>query len=897
MLAGSHSKAHNLLTDPSNFPRELNHYAARTGAIVQATPRSGGKKAGSCTPAREGAVTPRSVWVLVRSCAIGISVVLSVGPVSGHAGRPSNRPASSPSATSTEKPRALLDRYCVTCHNDRLKTANLSLQGLDLTDVAGQAELWEKVIRKLRAGVMPPPDLPRPPLPDYESLRDWLENEVDRVAAARSTPGSVVLHRLNRTEYANAIRDLLGLQIDPTTLLPPDDSANGFDNIAGSLTISPTLLESYTTAAARVVRMAVGSSKSPVEATYVASSDASQTQRLDSMPFGTRGGIVARHIFPADGEYKFSVQNFGVGSFIPGEQLALIIDGERAHVWPYRGVGLAVGMTAETDGTLEITVPVRAGSRVVGATFLATNYRPSLDIIRQYDRKSLENNTIPQMQNYPAIGYVRIQGPFNAERPADSASRRKVFTCRPPSRSALRRDPPKAEAGGASIEQETPPASAKAPARSRRSSPELAASEGGCAKQILTPLARRAYRRPPTAEEIATLLSFFEKGRAENGFDDGIELGLRLVLSSPQFLVRGEREPATVRAGQAYAISDLELASRLSFFLWSSIPDDELIALAAKGRLSQPAVLEQQVKRMLADPRSEALVSNFAQQLLYLRNLPATVPDGLFYPNWDDELRQSLKRESELFFDSIIREDRDIVDLLTADYTFVNERLARHYGIPNIYGSRFRRVTLPPELDYRRGLLGKGSFLAVTFTQNFRSSPVKRGAWVLENILGTPPPEPPANVPALEETKGDGKPLTLREQMTLHRTQQPCAGCHKIMDPIGFALENLDADASWRTKQGGDGGMAIDAKVKLFDGQEVDGPSELRAALLRYSPQFARMFIEKMMTYALGRGLEYTDMPTVRAIARDVDKGGHRFSAIVLGVVRSAPFRMRVKGT
>jgi hypothetical protein len=779
--------------------------------------------------------------------------------VSGHAGRPSKRLASSPSATSTEKPRALLDRYCVTCHNDRLKTANLSLQGLDLTNVAGQAELWEKVIRKLRAGVMPPPDLPRPPLPDYESLRDWLENEVDRVAAARSTPGSVVLHRLNRTEYANAIRDLLGLQIDTTTLLPPDDSANGFDNIAGSLTISPTLLESYTTAAARVVRMAVGSSKSPVEATYVASSDASQTQRLDGMPFGTRGGIVARHIFPADGEYKFSVQNFGVGSFIPGEQLALIIDGERAHVWPYRGVGLAVGMTAETDGTLEITVPVRAGSRVVGATFLATNYRPSLDIIRDYDRKSLENNTIPQMQHYPAIGYVRIQGPFNAERPADSASRRKVFTCRP--------------------------------------KPTSPATESECARQILTPLARRAYRRPPTAEEIATLLSFFEKGRAENGFDDGIELALRLVLSSPQFLVRGEREPAAVRAGLAYAISDLELASRLSFFLWSSIPDDELIALAAKGRLSQPAVLEQQVKRMLADPRSEALVSNFAQQLLYLRNLPATVPDGLFYPNWDDELRQSLKRESELFFDSIIREDRDIVDLLTADYTFVNERLARHYGIPNIYGSRFRRVTLPPELDYRRGLLGKGSFLAVTFTQNFRSSPVKRGAWVLENILGTPPPEPPANVPALEETKGDGKPLTLREQMTLHRTQQPCAGCHKIMDPIGFALENLDADASWRTKQGGEGGMAIDAKVKLFDGQEVDGPSELRAALLRYSPQFERMFIEKMMTYALGRGLEYTDMPTVRAIAHDVDKDGRRFSAIVLGVVRSAPFRMRVKGT
>jgi len=794
-----------------------------------------------------------------------MSVLLWVGAAAARA------PGSAPSPASSEKPRALLDRYCVTCHNDRLKTANLSLQELDLTKAAEQAEAWEKVIRTLRAGVMPPPDIPRPPLPDYEALRDWLENEIDRVAAARTAPGSVVLHRLNRTEYANAIRDLLDLQVDATTLLPPDDSANGFDNIAGSLTISPTLLDSYTTAAARVVRMAIGSWKSAIEATYVTPSDVSQNQHLDGMPFGTRGGIVARHTFPADGEYKFSIQNFGVGSFIPGEQLALIIDGERAHVWSYRGVGLAVGMTAETDGTLEVTVPVRAGSRLVGATFLTTNYRPSLDIIRHYDRQSLENNTIPQIQNYPAIGYVRIQGPFNAERPADSASRRKIFTCQPKS------------------------------AASRLRSGEVtsfgAQAESDCARQILTTLARRAYRRPATAEEMATLLSFFENGRKEGGFDDGIELALRLLLASPQFLVRAEREPTAARTGQVYAISDLELASRLSFFLWSSIPDDELIRVAAERRLSQPAVLEQQVRRMLADARSEALVSNFAQQLLYLRNLPDTAPDGIFYPNWDDELRQSLKRESELFFDSIIRDDRSIIDLLTADYTFVNERLARHYGIPNVYGSRFRRVTLPPEMDYRRGLLGKGSFLAITRTQNFRSSPVKRGAWVLENILGTPPPEPPANVPALEETKGTGKPLTLREQMTLHRTQQPCAGCHKIMDPIGFALENLDADAGWRAKQGGDGGMPIDAKVKLFDGQEVDGPSELRAALLRYSPQFVRMFIEKMMTYALGRGVEYTDMPTVRAIARDVDKHGYRFSAIVLGVVRSAQFRMRVKGS
>jgi hypothetical protein len=787
-----------------------------------------------------------------------VSAVISVGGQSVSP-RPQARPSAQTPAAGSQAQRAVLDRYCVSCHNDRVKTANLSLQGLDLAQVAAHADVWEKVIRKLRAGVMPPPEMPRPPLAEYEGLRDWLEAEIDRVAIAAPTPGSVVLHRLNRTEYANAIRDLLDVHIDATALLPPDDSANGFDNIAGSLTISPTLLESYATAAARVARMAVGFWKSPTEATYLSSSDASQNHRLEGMPFGTRGGIVATHDFPADGEYKFSIQNLGLGSFVPGEQLALIIDGERAHVWPYRGVGMAVGMTADTDGTLEVTVPVRAGSRLVGATFLATNYRPSLDIIRQYDRKSLENNTIPQLQYYPAIGFVRIQGPFNAQRPNDSASRRRVFICRPASAAA--------------------------------------ASESACASQILTTLARRAYRRPATAQEVKTLMTFFTEGRAQATFEDGIEYALRLMLASPQFLVRAEREPAAVRAGETYRITDLELASRLSFFLWSSVPDDELISVATQGRLRQPAVLARQVRRMLNDPRSKALVTNFGQQLLYLRNLPATSPDGIFYPNWDDELRHSLGRESELFFDSIVREDRSVLDLLTADYTFVNERLARHYGIPHIYGSRFRRVTLPPELDHRRGLLGKGSFLAVTWTQNFRSSPVKRGVWVLENILGTPPPEPPANVPALEETKAEGgQPLTLREQMTLHRASPPCAGCHSIMDPIGFALENFDADAGWRTRQGGDGGQPIDTKVRLYDGQVVEGPAGLRNALLRYSPQFAQMFVEKLMTYAVGRGMEYTDMPTIRAVAREAATDDHKFSALVLGVVRSAQFQMRVAG-
>ena len=764
--------------------------------------------------------------------------------------------AAAPKPTEVVRERALLDQYCVTCHNDRAKTSNLSLQNLDLAAVGDRAELWERVVRKLRAGVMPPPGMKRPALEDYEGLRDWLEEELDRRSAGHLNPGSVVLHRLNRTEYAHAVRDLIDLDIDVATLLPPDDSARGFDNIAGSLTISPTLLESYTTAATRVARTAVGYWKTPTEATYLATNDASQNTPLEGLPLGTRGGLMVRHNFPADGEYKFSIQNYGIGSFVPGEQLEIVIDGERAHLFKYQGVGLSQGMQAESDGTLQITLPVKAGSRVVGATFLATNYRPSLDMIRQYDRKSLENNSIPQLEYYPAVGFLRIQGPFNVERPEDSRSLRRIFTCKP----------------------------------------ATTAQEGACAKQILTTLARRAYRRPATAQDVVTLMEFYEEGRRAGTFEDGVELALRRLLASPQFLVRGEREPLNVPVGQPYRITDLELASRLSFFLWSSIPDDELVTVASQGRLGNPKVLEQQVKRMLADPKSEALISNFGQQFFYLRNLPATSPDGVYYPNWDNELRQGYRREVELFFNSIIREDRNVLDLLTADYTFVNERLARQYGIPNVYGSQFRRVTLPPQLDSRRGLLGKGAFLSITYTQNFRTSPVKRGVWVLENILGTPPPEPPPNVPALEDSNDkSGKVLTLREQMTIHRQAPTCAGCHRIMDPIGFSLDQFDADGGWRTRQGGEGGTLIDASAELYDGQKVDGPVGLRNALLRYSAQFVRMFIEKMMTYGTGRGMEYSDMPAIRSIARDAAREDNRFSAIVMGVVKSSQFQMRVK--
>ena len=792
--------------------------------------------------------------LIVACVAIG-----SAGLGNGQAAGPQHAApaAAAPPVGASAKPRALLDQYCVTCHNDRTKTANLSLANLDLATVGDHPELWEKVVRKLRAGVMPPPDVKRPPLEEYEALRDWLEAEIDRRASARVNPGAVVLHRLNRTEYANVVRDLLDLEIDATTLLPPDDSARGFDNIAGSLTLSPTLLEAYTTAAMRVARMAVGFWKTPTESTYLAPGDTSQNQHLEGLPLGTRGGMLVQHHFPADGEYKFSIQNFGIGSFIPGEQLELVIDGEIAHRFKYQGVGLSQGMAGDTgDGALEVTIPIKAGSRSVGATFLATNYRPSLDMIKQYDRKSLENNGIPQLQYYPAIGFLRIEGPFSPQRPTESRSMHRVLTCYP----------------------------------------TAVSQEESCAKTILSTLARRAYRRPPTADDLVPLMTFYQEGRSTGSFEDGIELALRRLLASPQFLVRAEKEPARVIDGHAYRIGDLELASRLSFFLWSSIPDDELIAVASQGKLGQPKVLEQQVRRMLADSRSGALVSNFAAQFLYLRNLAATAPDGIFYPDWDDELRQSFRREAELFFDSIVREDRNVVDLLTADYTFVNERLARHYGIPNVYGSQFRRVRLGPELDARRGLLGKGSFLAVTWTQNFRTSPVKRGVWVIENILGTAPPEPLPNVPPLEDAAaGSEKTLTLREQMTLHRKNPMCAGCHKIMDPIGFALENFDADGKWRTTQGGDRRAPIDASAQLFDGQQVSGPAGLRQALLRYSPQFVRMFTEKLMTYAVGRGVEYYDMPVIRSIVRDAARDNNSFSSLVVGVVKSAPFQMRVK--
>jgi len=786
--------------------------------------------------------------IVIVSCALS-AVMVAQTPAAA------SKPAPVAQSSTASAHKAVLDKYCVGCHNNKLRASNFSLQNADVSTVGDHPEIWERVIRKLRAGMMPPAGMNRPPQQQYEGLRNWLEEQMDRKAAQRPDPGSVVMHRLNRTEYANAIRDLLDLEIDVNSLLPADNSARGFDNVAGSLTISPTLIEAYTSAAARIARMAVGFWKSPTEAAYIAPGDTSQTQHLDGLPFGTRGGMKVRHTFPADGDYTFVVQNFGLGRFMPGEKLLFLVDNETVATRDYKGVGLTAANSSTGDGTIEVKVPVRAGSHVVGVTFLAENFRPSLDLIRHYERTSLEDNPIPQLQYHPAVGTLRIRGPFNAARPTDSRSLRKVMTC----------------------------------------NPKTEAEEALCAKEILTTLLRRAFRRSVTPSDMEWVQGFYQEGRRQGDFRNGIEFSLRRILTSPQFLIRAEREPANAVPRQPYRITDIELASRLSFLLWSSIPDDELIRLADANQLHLPAILDKQVKRMLSDSKSSALIENFGDQLLYLRNLPATSPDGVFYPNWDDELRKAFRRETELLFESIVRENRNVVDLLTADYTFLTERLAQHYGIKNIYGSHFRRVQLGPELDYRRGLLGQGSFLSITWVQNFRTSPVKRGVWVLENILGTPAPEPPPNVPPLEDTKGEKKILTLREQMTLHRQAEPCASCHKLMDPIGFALENFDADASYRTKQGGEGGVPLDTSVTLWDGSKINGPVELRNTLLRYSPQFVRMVTEKLMTFALGRGVENEDMPVIRSIVREADKDNDRFQTILMGIVKSRPFQFRTK--
>ncbi len=754
--------------------------------------------------------------------------------------------------------RDLVQKYCLTCHNARTKTGGLVLEGLDPTDTSHNTETWEKVVRKVRGGMMPPQGMPRPEERILDSFATELETSLDQHALRNPNPGHKPITRLNRTEYGNAIRDLLDLDIDVTDLLPPDDESNGFDNMAGVLKVSPSLLEQYLTTARHISGLAVGTETSLNQWIYHAPPDTDQADHVEGLPLGTRGGVLVRHNFPQDGEYDFNVFLLrNIVGYMTGlefwHDIEISIDGQR--VFLSHAGGDEDNLASDTnmsqaadkiDQRLHTRVKVTGGPHMVGVTFIKRNNAESVEPLQPHRR----DHDLQNMNGIPKVDYVKIQGPYQPSGPGDTPSRRRILVCRP----------------------------------------ATAADEAACARRILSTVARRAYRRPLTDQDMAPLMDMYEAGRKKGSFDNGIEQALRLVLANPKFLFRTESDAAATEANGFRRISDLELASRLSFFIWSSIPDDELLTVASAGRLHQPLVLEQQVKRMLRDRKSQALVDSFAGQWLMLRNLKSHFPNGPEFPNWDDNLRQAFRTETEMFFGSVMQEDRSLLDLLNANYTFVNERLAKHYGIPNIYGSHFRRVELPASLDYRRGLLGQGSILTITSYPN-RTSVVLRGKWILENVLGTPPPPPPPNVPALTENGEQGaEPTSLRARMENHRRSPQCATCHRVIDPLGFALENFDGVGEFRTKEPGG---AIDASGQLADGSKVDGPTALRKAILAHPDRFVRTFTEKLMTYALGRGVEYYDMPLVRQIARDAAQKDFKFSSIVFGIVKSAPFTMK----
>jgi mono/diheme cytochrome c family protein len=759
--------------------------------------------------------------------------------------------------------KATLDTYCVTCHNDRLKTGGLSLDGVSLADAPAHADIWEKVIRKVRGGMMPPAGVPRPSADSRTALVSYLETSLDRAARLSPKPGRPLAHRLNRTEYANAVRDLLDLRIDASTMLPADDSSGGFDNNADVLGVSPVLLESYLTAAERVTALALGDPKlPPVGEVFRVRQDASQDRHVEGLPIGTVGGQALDLTLPLDGLYQFEVRlfrtNLGTMRGLEYEQqLEIAVDGERVHLASFGG-DKEIAASSENptttgndvDGRFTARVPLKAGPRHITIAFLEKTHALNTRRLQNYVRSS--SDTI-DFSGYPHIDQILFTGPFDPTGPGDTPSRRRIFVCQPKS----------------------------------------TGDEEPCATRILSTLGRRAYRGDFTNDDQKVLLDFFRRGRADGAsFEAGIDLALRRMLASPKFVFRVEPDPAKVAPGAVYALNDSELASRLSFFLWSSIPDDELLNLAERNRLRDPATLDRQVRRMLADPKAQALVDNFVGQWLQLRNLRNKQPNSHEFPDFDDNLRRALDTELEMFFASILREDRNVLDLMTADYTFVNERLAKHYRIPNVYGSHFRRITLTD--DARKGLLGKGAVLLVT-SHAHRTSPVLRGKWVLENVLGTPPPPPPDVVPPFEEEAGAAKPKSVRERMESHRRNPACAGCHRMIDPAGLALENFDATGAWRTRDGGTRGTPVDASGQLVDGTRINGVVELRQALLREPATFVRTLTERLMTYALGRGLTAADMPTVRAIVRGAEKDQYRFSSIVLGVVRSVPFQKRVK--
>ena len=750
--------------------------------------------------------------------------------------------------------------HCVRCHNDRALTGNLSLEGLDPNDVSGHAEVWEKVVRKLRAGAMPPVGVARPDDTVYNSLLAHLETELDQLADQHPDPGRTeTFRRLNRTEYQNAIRDLLALEIDVTALLPRDDSAFGFDNVNSS-GLSPTLMERYLTAAQKTSQLAVGS-RTPAAGSrvVVVPADRTQEDHVDGLPFGTRGGAVVSHTFPADGDYEIQVRlqrnrNENVEGLTEPHDVEVTLDGTRLQVFTMEPVKDMVKQADSVyyadggiDNHLNVRVSVTAGPHLVGASFIKKN-SSLVETTRQPYQAHFNMDRHPRQQ--PAVRTVSISGPFDPTGVGETPSRDRIFSCRPTTESA-----DDAEA---------------------------------CATSIIAQLARQAYRRPVTTDDLGQLVSFYQLGYADGGFESGVEKALRALLTSPEFLFRIERDPEGVGRGVAYRISDLELASRLSFFLWSSLPDDELLEAATASGLGDPDVLAAQVRRMLADPRAETLTTNFASQWLHLRNLDAVRPDARLFPDFDDNLRQGFRRETELFFESILSEDRSALDLLTADYTYLNERVAKHYGVPQIYGDHFRRVSLP-DSSPRTGLLGHGSILTVT-SYATRTSPVLRGKWILDNLLGTPPPPPPANVPPLDETRSNTHVVSMRARMEAHRQNPACAVCHRIMDPAGLSMENFDAIGRWRAAEGG---SAIDATGSLPGGTDFDGVAGLRGALLDRPEVFVGTLTEKLLIYALGRGLEHTDAPAVRAIIREAADDEYRLSSLVLGVVQSTPFQMR----
>ena len=755
-----------------------------------------------------------------------------------------------PSFSNELERRAVVDQYCGGCHSGKSPAAGLAIKRLDYAQPANSAVQFEKVIRKLRAGMMPPAGLPRPKPELLNRFVQSLETSIDHVETVHPNPGRPALHRLNRTEYRNSVRDLLNVDVDVASLLPADDSSGGFDNQAGVLNVSPTLIDAYIRAAGKISRQALGDSRAaPLVETYHVPANFSQTRHVDGAPLGTRGGLVVDHNFPADGTYSFKVSlyfttnTFVFGTYQKDEQIEVSVNGRRVAL-------LKFNPRMKTDEELRTPpVKIKAGPQTVSVAFLAMAEGPVDDFVQPIGR-SLGDLFAGQIQGLTALPHVRdvgINGPYNVTGISATPSRSRLLVC----------------------------------------APRNAKDELPCARRIIAPLARHAYRRPVHERDLKNLLSLYQEGRNRGDFESGIRLALQGVLADPQFVFRFERAPPHVLPGSNYRVSDLELASRLSYFLWSSAPDNQLLTLAAQGKLRQPGVLERQVRRMLADPKSEALAANFAGQWLYLRNLQDAQPDVFAYPNTNDNLLNSMRRETELFFGSIIHENRSILDLLDADYTFVNEDLADLYGIPDVEGERFRRVSITD--DNRRGLLGQASILTVTSVAN-RTSPVIRGKWIMENLLGAPPPPPPPNVPSLKEGVNSGKMLTVRERLEEHRSNPACAACHRMIDPIGFSLENFDGVGAWRIH---DGMTSIDSKGKLTDGTEVSSPAGLRHALLQHSDAFVRTFTEKLLTYALGRSLEFYDMPVVRAVDRQAAQNQNRFESFVLAAVKSAPFQMR----